>query len=65
MALALWLRPGLPMALPSAAGVRPNSPPQITKVSSSIPRWARSVSSAAKGLSIAPAVLRIAVAMLL
>src|SRR5437588_10832836 len=36
-------------SLPSAVGVRPNSPPQITRVSSSKPRAFKSRSSAANG----------------
>src|SRR5262249_16096131 len=43
-----WSRP-----LPCAVGVRPNSPPQITSVSSSRPRCFRSVKSHAIGWSLA------------
>ena len=46
----LWSRP-LPFSL---NGVRPNSPPQTTNVSSSSPRAFRSVSNPAIGLSEAP-----------
>ena len=41
----------LPSPPSSTVGVRPNSPPQITSVSSSMPRCFRSVSSAAIGWS--------------
>ena len=57
-ALLLWVRPGVPPAtLPSAVGERPNSPPQITRVSFNMPRCLRSVSSAAIGLSHSSAFL--------
>ena len=36
------------------AGVRPNSPPHMMSVSSNIPRWAKSVISAAIGPSHSP-----------
>ena len=38
-----------------ATGSRPNSPPQITSVSSSSPRWSRSASRPATGRSVSPA----------
>ena len=44
--LMWWSRP-----LPCAIGVRPNSPPQMTSVSSSMPRCFRSLISAAARLS--------------
>ena len=48
----LWSRP----SFPSAYGVRPNSPPQTTSVSSSSPRAFRSVSRPAIGWSTARAI---------
>ena len=57
----LWSRPGyLLCRLPSdwSYGVLPNSPVQITSVSSSKPRAFRSVSKPVKGLSIPFALLR-------
>ena len=48
--LMWWSRP-----LPWAIGVRPNSPPQTTSVSSSMPRCFRSLISAAHGWSTSSA----------
>ena len=48
------------VGLPSAAGVRPNSPPQITSVSSSRPRLFRSWSRPAIGRSVASGVACVA-----
>ena len=51
-----WSRPRLRprAALDSTIGVRPNSPPQMTSVSSSRPRCFRSMTSAAEAWSVAP-----------
>src|SRR5262245_14930867 len=48
-----WSRPGLPT--PSLVGVRPNSPPHTSSVSSHSPRRLRSAISAPIGLSVSPA----------
>ena len=52
--LMWWSRPSPPCDI----GVRPNSPPQITSVSSSMPRCFRSVISAAVGRSTSSALQR-------
>ena len=54
-AFGWWSRPSA--IAPSTIGVRPNSPPQITSVSSSSPRCLRSVISAAQAWSVSQAVL--------
>ena len=53
--LQMVFEPGFSTRGSCAIGVRPNSPPQITNVSSSIPRWRRSMSSAALARSVSRA----------
>ena len=63
-AVGWWSRPRLRprAALDSTIGVRPNSPPQITRVSSSRPRCLRSMISAAEAWSVFSAVVLVVAA---